>query len=77
MIDDKEQKLKTIGLKIAYYRRINNMRQKDLAEKIGVSPKFLSKIERGKSSTGGSIVMYLNLIDVLGIKIEKLLQKDF
>ena len=34
-----------IGLKIAYYRKLNNMTQEQLAELIGISPGYLSQVE--------------------------------
>lgn len=34
-----------IGLKIAYYRKMNGMTQEQLAELIGISPGYLSQVE--------------------------------
>jgi len=34
-----------IGLKIAYYRKRNGMTQEQLAEKVGISPGYLSQVE--------------------------------
>ena len=34
-----------IGLKIAYYRKLNEMTQEQLADKIGITSKYLSQIE--------------------------------
>ena len=34
-----------IGLKIAYYRKLNGLTQEQLAEKININPKYLSNIE--------------------------------
>lgn len=34
-----------IGLKIAYYRKLNGMTQENLAEKIELSPGYLSQVE--------------------------------
>lgn len=36
-----------VGAKIAYYRRINHLSQKELAERIHVTPSVVSRIERG------------------------------
>lgn len=37
-----------IGAKIVYYRLLKDMTQEQLAEKVGISPSYLSKIEHGK-----------------------------
>ena len=34
-----------IGLKIAYYRKLNGLTQEALAEKVGISPGYLSQVE--------------------------------
>lgn len=34
-----------IGLKIAYYRKMNNMTQEQLAELVGISTGYLSQVE--------------------------------
>lgn len=39
---------KKIGVKIVYYRMLQSMSQEQLAEKVGISPSYLSKIENGK-----------------------------
>ncbi len=38
---------KRIGNKIKYYRRARDFEQVDFAEEIGITPQYLSKIERG------------------------------
>ena len=38
----------TIGNNIAKYRNLANMTQEQLAEKIGVSTAFISRVERGQ-----------------------------
>ena len=34
-----------IGLKISYYRKLNELTQEQLAERIGIASKYLSQIE--------------------------------
>jgi transcriptional regulator with XRE-family HTH domain len=41
---------KLIGLRIKELRRISGLSQEKLAEKMGISPKYLSSIERGKEN---------------------------
>lgn len=45
---DKEVIFAKIGQRIKYYRKQANMSQEKLAEKIGISPKHLSRIEAGR-----------------------------
>lgn len=43
----KETRSLSLGERIAYFRKIKDWKQKDLAEKIGVYPAHLSKWEKG------------------------------
>ena len=40
-----EQEFRLIGLKVAYYRKVNNMTQEQLAEKLGTSTSYVGSIE--------------------------------
>lgn len=44
-VDRNEQRYIEIGLKIAYYRKKNGMTQEQLAERVGISPGYLSQVE--------------------------------
>ena len=41
------ERYKQMGAKIKYYRIIKGLEQMELAEKLGITPQYLSKIERG------------------------------
>lgn len=71
-----EERLIRIGSKIVYYRRLRKMRQIDLATAAGVSEAYLSKIERGKNPTGGSLIVILNIAKVLGVDINELIKNE-
>lgn len=43
--DSNNRRYIQIGLKIAYYRKMNGMTQEQLAELIGISPGYLSQVE--------------------------------
>ena len=45
-----------IGLNIRKYRKLNGMSQKYLADKIGLSPQGLLKIEKGRVSPRGRTI---------------------
>ena len=40
-----EQEFRMLGLKIAYYRKANNLTQQQLAEKLGTSTSYIGSIE--------------------------------
>ena len=63
---------KQIGAKIAYYRILSGLHQVDLANKIGVSKSFLSRIERGKYNDNISVYLLLDIADGLQIDIAML-----
>jgi len=44
-METNERRYIQIGLKIAYYRRLHNLTQEQLADIIGISPGYLSQIE--------------------------------
>lgn len=71
-----EERLIRIGSKIVYYRRLRKMKQIDLATATGISEAYLSRIERGKNPTGGSLLVILNIAQVLGVDISELTKNE-
>ena len=53
------EKKKLIGLRIKELRRTKNISQEKLSEKIGISSKYLSSIERGKGNPSLDTVIKL------------------
>ena len=45
-----DNEYRKIGAKILYYRKLNQMTQKELAQKTNLSPAQISKIEYGKGN---------------------------
>jgi len=72
MFDDR---YKRIGLRIGYYRRMKNLTQIELAEKVGISSTYLSRIERGMS-TGTSLDVYWKIAEILEVDFETLCKSD-
>lgn len=70
-----EEQIRITGLKISYYRRLNKLNQTKLAEKVGITPGFLSKLEDGKIANGAPLIIYMKLADVLQVELEKLLKE--
>lgn len=71
-----EELLIRIGSKIVYYRRLRKMKQIDLAMATGISEAYLSRIERGKNPSGGSLIVILNIAKVLGVDISELTKNE-
>ena len=51
--------MNTIGKRISEYRKKKNLKQDELAEKLGVSPQAVSKWETGKGLPDASIMKEL------------------
>ena len=68
-----EEQLLKIAAKIMYYRKLNGMTQEDLAKTVGITVSYLSRLERGKNTTGGSLCVIMKIADVLGVKIQNLI----
>ena len=65
---------KIIGNKIKVVRKNRKMTQYELAEKVGVDPKYISRIETGISYPSLSVVE--RIFDVLKINISQLEKND-
>ncbi len=64
----------TIGNNIAKYRNLANMTQEQLAEKIGVSPAFISRVERGQKMM--KVRNLYSTSQVLHVSCDALLYQD-
>lgn len=64
---------KTIGLNIAYYRKLRGLTQMQLAERINISRTHMSNIEAPNSHTSISLEVLLSIASVLEIPAYKLL----
>ena len=63
-----------IGKFIAECRKQKNLTQMQLAEKLGITDKAISKWERGVAMPDSSIM--LELCDILGISVNELLSGE-
>jgi transcriptional regulator with XRE-family HTH domain len=63
------ERFNRLGAKIAYYRRIKQMKQIDLAYEAGISEQYLSRIERGRQTTGLTILTLYKLADKLEVQV--------
>lgn len=65
---------KKIGAKIVYYRKIRNLTQEELAEKVGITPQYLSRIENGGYSKNVSLSTLMKIAGVLDVTISQLME---
>ena len=65
---------KTIGSIIKKHRKRQKLTQFELAEKIGVDPKYISRIETGVSSPSLTIVE--KIFEILHINIKNLFENE-
>lgn len=70
------ERYKTLGLKIAYYRKKAGYTQEVFAEKIGKSVNFLAQVEGTGTTRGVSLETLFKMADILGIAPCKLLEDD-
>ena len=65
-----------MGLKIAYYRKLNEMTQEQLADRIGITAKYLSQIETPSFVQPLSLKTLFAIADIFQIPPGKLLEFD-
>ncbi len=66
--------LERLGEQLRYLRKEQNLTQEELAEKIGVHPTYVGKIEGGKSNP--STIMLFKLSRALKVKLSKVFEFD-
>ena len=65
-----------IGLKIAYYRKLQGMTQEELAEACNISSGYLSQLEAPGSFFCPSLKTLFIIAEVLGTTVSKLVDID-
>lgn len=63
-----------IGLNVAYFRKLRNLTQEELAEKAGISRSYLSAIEAPNIVKTFSLELLFDLADALNIEPCKLME---
>ena len=72
LLGRKEFLFRQIGAKVAYYRKMRNLTQKELADKIHISRSSIGKIERGAYNHNISMSVLIDIIDGLEIELSML-----
>ena len=76
MYTEYPERYKMLGLKIAYYRKKEEMTQEQFAEKVGKSVNFIAKVEGIGTTRGVSLETLFKMAEVLHIPPSKLLADD-
>lgn len=69
-----ENRLKQLGLSIAYYRKLKGLSQDQLAESTGISRTHVSNIEAPNVATSISLETLFAIADVLDVEPSRLLE---
>ena len=69
-----ENRLKQLGLSIAYYRKLKGLSQDELAEAIGMSRTHISNIEAPNMTTAISLETLFTIAEVLEVEPAQLLE---
>ena len=67
---------KQIGNKVAYYRKLRNLTQDELADRVNISVSSLSKLERGKYNNNIPLSMLIMIAERLRIDVSMLVTFD-
>lgn len=77
MKTDYPEKYKTMGLRIAYYRKKLGYTQEAFAEKVGLSWNYLAQIEGSGTIRGLSLESLFRISEALGIQPGRLLDDEY
>ena len=65
---------KKIGARIVYFRKIKGLTQERLADDIGISPQYLSRIENGSYPKSVSLSTLMRIAQKLEVPMSKLME---
>ena len=68
-IDDCLEEIQYIGLRIAYFRKLRNMTQADLADKVSINKNYLSHIESGSAHKVLSLPLLIRISKALDVEL--------
>lgn len=67
---------KKIGIRIAYIRKLRGWDQEQLANEVGITRSYISKIENGNDINGVPMSIYLLIADAFDMPLWKLVKID-
>lgn len=68
-IDDCLEEIQYIGLRIAYFRKLRNMTQAELADKVHINKNYLSHIESGSANKVLSLPLLIRISKALDVEL--------
>ena len=68
-IDDCLPEIQYIGLRIAYFRKLRNLTQADLADKVSINKNYLSHIESGSANKVLSLPLLIRISKALDVEL--------
>ncbi len=68
-INDYINEVQMIGLRIAYFRKLNGMTQRELADQLGINKNYLSHIESGSTDKVVSLPLLIRISKALNIEL--------
>ena len=68
-VDDCRNELKCIGLRIAYFRKLKNVTQAELAEQLCINKNYLSHIESGSANKAVSLPLLIRISKALEVEL--------
>ena len=71
-MDDCLAEIQYIGLRIAYFRKLRNMTQADLANKVSINKNYLSHIESGSANKAVSLPLLIRISKALDVELSLL-----
>lgn len=70
--DDCRSELKCIGLRIAYFRKLKNVTQAELADQLFINKNYLSHIESGSANKAVSLPLLIRIAKALDVELSLL-----
>ena len=70
--DQRTKQFTQLGLTVAYYRKLNNLTQSELADAVNLSRTHISNLEAPNMPTSISLEKLLDIADVLNVPVKKL-----
>lgn len=70
--DDCRSELKCIGLRIAYFRKLKNVTQAELADQLFINKNYLSHIESGSANKAVSLPLLIRIAKALDVDLSLL-----
>lgn len=71
---DCSKELQYIGMRIQYFRKMRNLTQAQLAEKVNINKNYLSQIESGSTSKAISLPLLIQISKALDVELSILVE---